>query len=198
MNTKIYFHTPLDLTQGNGYVFISNHQSLFDLPLIFSSLNGTLRVLAKKELFKIPLFGSALKKAECISIDRGNTNAIKNSLISFKEKLKSGISFLIFAEGTRSHTGELLPLKPGAFRLAIESDARIVPVAIVGTKEILPAKTSNLTKNCTAFIHFGNPIDTTCYRSFDAIKILMTEVEHAIKAMMQETKKRAYDDTSSL
>lgn len=125
---------------GRRVIIVANHSSAYDIPLIFAALPGSIRMISKKELFKIPLLSRAMKTAEILSIDRQNRQqAIKDLLIA-KEKMESGIRICMFPEGTRSASGKLFPLKKGAIRLAIDTNALIIPVAIEDIYKVLPNK----------------------------------------------------------
>ncbi|WP_345291561.1 lysophospholipid acyltransferase family protein [Kangiella marina] len=125
---------------GRRVIIVANHSSAYDIPLIFAALPGSIRMISKKELFKIPLLSRAMKTAEILSIDRQNRQQAIKDLEIAKEKMESGIRICMFPEGTRSSTGELFPLKKGAIRLAIDTDALIIPVAIEDIYKVLPNK----------------------------------------------------------
>jgi len=127
-----------NLDPKGAYIFAANHQSQFDIPTLEVALPFQIRWLAKKSLFHIPVFGWALKVIGYIPVDRENPRGGLKSLIAAAEKVKEGFSVVIFPEGTRSRDGRLLPFKPGGFVLAIKSEQPIVPVAICGTREIMP------------------------------------------------------------
>ncbi|MCH9770344.1 MAG: 1-acyl-sn-glycerol-3-phosphate acyltransferase [Gammaproteobacteria bacterium] len=145
------------------YIYMSNHISLYDPVLIHATIPGYISMVAKNALFKVPFFGAAMRLSHFISIDRSNGGNNLEEFEKAKSLLKMGVRFWVFAEGSRSKTGGLLPLKAGGFRLALEADALIVPVAIIGTEQILPAKTSQIFLNKTIKIKIGEPIDTRHY-----------------------------------
>ncbi len=126
------------LNPKEAYVFAANHQSQFDIPVLAVALPYQIRWLAKKSLFQIPFFGWALRAIGYIPVDRENPRKGYASLLAAAEKIKGGFSVVIFPEGTRSPTGQLLPFKTGGFVLAIKSGKPVVAVAICGTKEIMP------------------------------------------------------------
>jgi 1-acyl-sn-glycerol-3-phosphate acyltransferase len=128
---------PLDPTRS--YVFMSNHASHFDVLAVVSALpEFQLRWVAKRELADIPLFGWALRAAGHIIIDRSNAEQAIATLRAAKAQMDTGISVMIFPEGTREgHDQELLPLKKGGFVLALETGAPIVPIAVRGSRAIL-------------------------------------------------------------
>lgn len=132
------------LRVDESYVYVSNHVSNFDIPVVLKAIPGQLRLVFKKELAKIPIFGWQLKLGPYILIDRQNPGRAMQSLNQAIEKIKQGVSVLLFAEGTRSKDGSIQSFKRGAFTLATRSGKKIVPVTIKGTYEILPKKKFNL------------------------------------------------------
>ena len=119
------------------YIYMPNHQSNFDIPVLLGHLAVQFRWLAKMELFKIPIFGHAMRKAGYISIDRNNRKSAIKSLERAAQKIKNGVSVLIFPEGTRSRDGKIRSFKKGGFIMAIDSGAPIVPVVISGARAIM-------------------------------------------------------------
>lgn len=119
-------------------IFISNHQSLFDIPLLYANTQKPFIIMAKKSLFQIPIFGWHLSLAGNIAIDRKDPLASAESLFKALQKAKMNYSILLFPEGTRSHNGKLLPFKKGAFIIAKRVKKPIIPLVIKGTKNILP------------------------------------------------------------
>ena len=149
-----------NITQGESYIFISNHASLLDIPTVCLGLPFQLRFLAKKELFKIPLFGPALLSAGHIKIDRGNLESAVKSLKEAAIVLKKrGYSALVFAEGTRSLNGEVGRFKKGGVILALSMGIPIVPVSISGSAS-LAAKGVYLVKSGKIKMTIGKPIST--------------------------------------
>lgn len=128
----------LDPTQP--YVFMSNHQSHFDVLAVVAAIpEFQLRWVAKKELTEIPIFGWALAHADHIIIDRSDHVQAVASLRSAEEKMRRGCSVIIFPEGTRGGgDGVLLPFKKGGFMLALDTGIPIVPIAVRGSQAVLP------------------------------------------------------------
>lgn len=144
------------------YIYMPNHQSNFDIPVLLGHLSVQFRWLAKIELFKIPIFGRAMRKAGYISIDRYNRQSAIESLKLAAGKIKSGVSVLIFPEGTRSLDGKIQPFKKGGFVLAVDAGVPIVPVVIHGTRAIMPkGKIRIYPGQVHMVIH--KPIDTSIY-----------------------------------
>ena len=148
------------------YIFAANHQSQFDILVLQGYLGIDFRWLAKKELFKVPIWGPAMRRAGYIPIDRSHGRQAIKSLDEAAQKIGAGTSVIIFPEGTRSIDGKLHDFKAGAMALAIKSEVPIVPVAILGTYEILP-KGKLLINPGEVQIRVGRPIETKTYRSRD-------------------------------
>ena len=123
---------------GRPYIFCANHLSLIDTPVIFGKLPVQFRILAKRGLFRIPFLGWHLRRSGHLPVDRNNPRAARRSFERAAQKIRDGNSLFIFAEGGRSRDGRLQPFKAGPFLLAIKAGAPVVPVAILGTREVLP------------------------------------------------------------
>ena len=119
-------------------IFMSNHQSNFDIPVLLGDLPVQFRWLAKAELFRIPIFGRGMSGAGYISIDRSDRASAFQSLARAAETIRNGTSVMIFPEGTRSRDGRLLPFKKGGFVMAVDAQVPIVPLVIEGTHDIMP------------------------------------------------------------
>ncbi len=129
-----------NLVRGETYLVMSNHQSLYDIPVLFHVIGPNVRMVTKKELFDVPVFGGALAAAGFIKIDRSDRHRAIQSLDKARALLASGTHVWIAPEGTRSRSGQLLPFKKGAFYLAFEAGLPILPVTLVGTRDVLAAK----------------------------------------------------------
>ena len=122
------------------YIFMANHQSNIDIPVLIQSLRPfQLRWIAKKELLRVPLFGWAMWATKHITVDRADPLDASRTLDRARKKIAAGISVVIFAEGTRSRDGRLLPFKKGGFLIAAKTGVKIVPVTIVGSGALLPS-----------------------------------------------------------
>ncbi len=166
------------------YVYMANHQSMYDILALLGYLPVQFRWLAKAELFRIPLFGYAMARVGYISIDRSNRRSALNSLKAASQKIARGVSVVIFPEGTRSTDGKVEPFKVGGFYLAIHSGEPIVPVVIYGTRHVLP-KGSLRVRPGHIVVSIGSPVDTTSYDN--KTKEVLMESVHSI--MRQELEK---------
>lgn len=125
-------------------VVVANHLSQVDILALYGWLNLDLKWVIKKELRKLPGVGIGCEKAGHIFVDRQNPAAARQAVNEALGRLKEGIGILFFAEGTRSLDGRLLPFKKGAFRIAAGQQLPVLPVTLIGTAEVLPAKTLRL------------------------------------------------------
>jgi 1-acyl-sn-glycerol-3-phosphate acyltransferase len=151
-----------NIDHSKSYIYMPNHQSNFDIPVLMAHLRVQFRWLAKAELFKIPIFGHAMRKAGYISIDRYDRESALESLKIAANKIKNGVSVLIFPEGTRSRDGKIRPLKKGGFVLAIDSGVPIVPVVIKGTRSIMTKGKFRVNPGHVSLV-IHKPIDTSAY-----------------------------------
>ena len=175
-----------NITQGESYIFISNHASLLDIPTVCLGLPFQLRFLAKKELFKIPLFGPALLSAGHIKIDRGNLESAVKSLKEAAIVLKKrGYSALVFAEGTRSLNGEVGRFKKGGVILALSMGIPIVPVSISGSAS-LAAKGVYMVKSGKIKMTIGKPISTEGKDISARHQLVSIVRDEVIKNLVQE------------
>ena len=127
------------IAPDGSYVFASNHLSYMDTPVVLANIPVQFRFLAKTGLFRIPLLGTHLARAGHIPVPRDDARAaVKTMIIAARAIRARGISLLIFPEGGRSHTGELDTFKEGAAYIAIRAGVPLVPIALKGTREVLP------------------------------------------------------------
>ncbi len=122
-----------------SYVVVANHQSQFDIPLIYGYSRLDLRWVMKAELHKIPFVAAGCRAIGHIFIDRSDPEQARQAINAAVKRLQPGTGILFFAEGTRSRSGELLPFKKGAFRVAVDQQLDILPMTVVGTREVLPS-----------------------------------------------------------
>ena len=141
-------------------ILASNHQSWFDVFALAADLPVRYRFVAKRELGGIPVFGRAWKSCGHVSVDRGNRESAIESLDqAWREVHQDRLTMVLFPEGTRSPDGRLLPFKKGAFVLAIQGQVPLVPVAVVGSRDIMP-KGGKRVRAGEIRIRIGQPIPT--------------------------------------
>jgi 1-acyl-sn-glycerol-3-phosphate acyltransferase len=151
-----------NIQRDRAAVYAVNHASNVEPPILFDALSPLfprLRVLYKAELRKLPVLVRAFDLAGFVPLQRGNRDQSLPAIEGAAQALRDGNSFLIFPEGTRSRTGELLPFKKGGFIMALKAQAPVVPVAISGTRDAMH-KGSPWIRPVTVEVCFGRPIDT--------------------------------------
>ncbi len=176
-----------NITPGSAYVLMSNHQSHFDVISLISKMPVRIYFLAKKELLRIPVFGWAMFLIGHVPIDRTDREEAFRSIDRAVEKVKGGTNVMVFPEGTRSSTGELLPFKKGGFVLAIKGGIPILPVGIYGSDRILPKGSWKISSGIIN-IAVGKPIDTKLY-TLDEKEKLMERVREEINKLKEEAKR---------
>jgi len=124
------------LSPARTYVFVSNHQSIYDIPVIFANLPYQLRIIAKESLGSFPFLGWHLRRSGHLLVDRKRPDRA-GILGRWRALVKEGLSLIIFPEGTRSPDGRLSAFKAGSFLLAIEAKLPIVPVSVDGTRFVM-------------------------------------------------------------
>ena len=168
-------------------VYAINHSSNVEPPIIFAALHELmprLRVLYKAELRKLPVLVRAFDIAGFVPLERGNRDQSLPAIDMAAAALEDGNSFLIFPEGTRSRTGELLPFKKGGFVMAVRAQAPIVPVAIIGARDAM-RKGSPWIYPVTVSLRFGHPVETSGATMEDRDRIAQ-DVRARIAALLAE------------
>jgi 1-acyl-sn-glycerol-3-phosphate acyltransferase len=140
-------------------VYAANHASALDIPALYVNLSFQFRIVFKKELLAYPIVGWHLKRSGQICINQQNPAGSIGSIRSAVKSLKSGMPLVIFPEGGRSPDGEIMPFLPGAFFMAIKAQVDVVPVALIGTYELLPMDTYHI-KPRPVEMRVGEPIST--------------------------------------
>jgi 1-acyl-sn-glycerol-3-phosphate acyltransferase len=149
---------PLPAGVPGRTVVVSNHESNAD-PFLISFLPWEMKWLSKASLFRIPFVGWCMRLAGDIPLDRGSSDSARAAMVRCAQWLEIGMPVMIFPEGTRSTTEEMLPFKDGAFRLAIEKGADVLPLAVCGTRRALPKHSWRFEKS-RARVAVGSPIST--------------------------------------
>lgn len=162
-------------------VYASNHLSYFDTPVLFANLPFQFRIMAKQSLWKIPFIGWYLNRSGQVPIDQKNSRSAIASLGRGVATLKAGMPLLLFPEGGRAATGELQSFLSGSAFMAIRAGVPLVPVALIGTYELLPIHVYHLTPRPLMAV-IGNPIPTDGLTTKDA-DALTERLREAISAM---------------
>jgi len=169
-------------------IYMPNHLSNFDIPVLLAHLPVQFRWLAKTELFRIPVFGYALKRAGYIPIDRSNLRSAIASLQRAADIIRSGVSVVIFPEGTRSRDGELSGFKKGGFVAAKNSGVPITPIILRGTWEIM-SKTGLRIHPGEAVLEILPPIDAGEYRDRGKDELMACVRSAMVDALGQKEEK---------
>lgn len=131
---------------GVHYIFLSNHVSNLDPPIVLPAIPGMTSVFLKKSLMDIPLLGTAMRMGKYVPVSRANSREdAQRSVEAAADALNSGLHITVFPEGTRSPDGRLLPFKKGAFFLAEQTGAPVIPIVITGTEKMMPKNTLRIT-----------------------------------------------------
>ena len=125
------------LTPQTTYIFVSNHQSIYDIPVVFATLPYQLRIIAKQSLAAFPVLGWHLKRGGHLFVDRRRPDRA-GILEKWRSLVSDGLSLIIFAEGTRSGDGRVARFKAGSFLLALEAGLPVVPLSVVNTRRVMP------------------------------------------------------------
>jgi len=147
------------LTPGRTYVFVSNHQSIYDIPILFWSLPFQLRIIAKESLGRFPFLGWHLRRTGHMLVDRRRPDRVR--IFAWAERLTAqGLSLIVFPEGTRSRNGQVGRFKGGSFLLALQAGLPIVPLSVVGSRHVmLKGRLATYPGRVRLVVH--DPIDTT-------------------------------------
>lgn len=146
------------LRPGKQYIVIANHQSLLDILAVCAALPLNFKFLAKRELFYIPLMGWAMALAGYVPVDRASHKSGREAVQRITRVLKSGVSVLLFPEGTRSPDGKIQAFKMGAFKLAQDNKVEILPIVIDGTGQALPKKSWLIRKKSSFIVSIGESV----------------------------------------
>jgi 1-acyl-sn-glycerol-3-phosphate acyltransferase len=176
------------------HVYAVNHASALDIPVLYVYLPFQFRIMFKKELLSYPVIGWHLKRSGQVCINQQNPASSIASIRSAVQSLQGGMPLVIFPEGGRTPDGEIKPFMPGAFFLAIKAQVDIVPVALVGTYELLPMNTYHI--KCRPLeMRVGQPISTAGLKGHD-IETLSAKVQRAVEALYDSNPPRETEWTT--
>jgi 1-acyl-sn-glycerol-3-phosphate acyltransferase len=170
-------------------LFVANHTSNADAPAIVGAIPRRLAIFGRKSLFDIPIVGLAFRLAKFVPVDRGNREAALGSVKQAVEYIKTGSSFLVYPEGTRSPDGRMQRFKKGSFVMAIEAGVPIVPVACAGAHRIMK-KNSLIIHPGRVTVRFGKPVDVSGY-TVEQRNALAEKVHDAVAAELPDDQKPA-------
>lgn len=152
---NVHVHGLENLPKDGAMLFVSNHQSNFDIPLLLSEIPVPKGFIAKKELAKVPFISRWMKEIKCLFMDRSDMKQSMQIIVEGIKQLKSGYSMVVFPEGTRSKGGPMKEFKAGSFKLATKSKVAIVPVTIDGTHQLFEGNKNRIGfhKDIDLYIH---------------------------------------------
>lgn len=160
MLVEVIGEEKIDATQS--YVIVANHQSHYDIFVIYGWMPVDFRWVMKMELRKVPFLGYSCYRIGHVFIDRSHPDKAKASINAAKERIRGGTSIMFFPEGTRSIDGTIHEFKKGAFKFALDMGLPVLPVTIVGSRNVLPAKSMKLFAGRAKLI-IHDPIDIGTY-----------------------------------
>jgi 1-acyl-sn-glycerol-3-phosphate acyltransferase len=175
------------ILRDRAAVYAVNHTSNVEPPILYAVLSALfprLRILYKAELRKLPILVRAFDLAGFVPLERGNREQSLPAIERAAAALREGNSFLIFPEGTRSRSGELLPFKKGGFIMALQGQAPVVPVAISGARNAM-RKGSLIIRPVRIVVRFGQPIETTGLGLQDR-DTLIVRARNAVASLLEE------------
>lgn len=178
-------------------IYFSNHQSNFDIPALTAALRTPLYFIAKKEIKKIPIFGWGMWAIGMVFVDRKNSERARKSMEQGAKVVKGGKSLSTFPEGTRSKTGEVQAFKKGTFHLAKSGPIRLIPVAIIGTKNIQPPG-GKLQIGKEVIIRIGKPISEAEVETMPLNELTKHARDKIIALMDEKVKPDLYEPTNTL
>ncbi len=184
---KVIGMEKIDLSQP--HVFAANHVSALDIPVLYVNLKSQFRIMAKKELFRYPFMGWHLRRSGQIPIDRESAMASMRSLSRAVTSLRGGMPLVVFPEGGRSATGHVQPFMSGAFYIAIKAGIDVVPMALVGTYEVLPMNSFHIHPGRIELL-VGEPISTAGFGLRD-MDVLAARVQKAVEDLYYSRSKVA-------
>lgn len=177
-------------------IFAANHASTLDPCVLLPEIPRRVSSLVKKELFRIPIFSSGIRLAQIVSVDRADREAAGASVNTATALLKTGLSFAIFPEGTRSPDGRLRPFKKGAFIMAIDTGVPIVPVSLAGTQSLMP-KGAWVVRPGEVIVRFSPAVNAATY-TLNRRAELLAHVESLVAAALPPDQQPPFPSARSI
>ncbi len=173
------------LDPSRSYVVMSNHHSLFDIPTMLTTMPFPFRMMAKASLFKIPFMGWYMSRVGYIPVEREDPRQARRSLEEAGRRVSSGLSVLVFPEGTRSPEGKVRRFKRGGFNLARAAGVPVVPVAIINSGRLLPRGSWHADPGVIRVL-IGDPLDPAKYSEPMALENAVREAVVSLKTSVEE------------
>jgi len=167
------------LDPNQTYVFVANHQSYLDAAPLFAFTGRRVGAVAKKELLKAPILGYGMGFVNVIAIDRSNRERAVETLKIATDRLRSGVSFVVCPEGTRSRPGEMLPFKKGAFHIAVEAGVPIAPIALKNSDGLMGKGMGEAWPGTIEMVLLP-PVDTSNVKTDEDLDRLVDQVQQMI------------------
>src|SRR5688500_19661206 len=183
---KVHVKGKHHLDPQQTYVFVANHRSYLDTATLFLHTGRRIGLLAKKELLQVPVLGVGMGFVNVMAVDRSKRESAIRTTDAAAERIRSGISFGVFVEGTRALPGELLPFKKGAFYMARQAGVPVVPVAITYSDELM-GKGTGEAKSGTMEMIFMQPVPTTNIATDEDMNELIAGVRGSIAQALSPT-----------
>ena len=175
------------------YLFVSNHQSIYDIPVIFASLPFQLRITAKASLGRFPFLGWHLQRAGHLLVDRRNPDR-SGILAGWRGLVSNGLSLIVFPEGTRSVDGRVGPFRAGSFLMALEVQLPIVPLAVVGSRHVMKkGRLMTCPGDVTLVVHDPIPAPLIDSPTVHDARELARRVQDAVRASVENADAAAAD-----
>jgi 1-acyl-sn-glycerol-3-phosphate acyltransferase len=167
------------------YVFIANHRSFLDTATLFCFVGRRIGVIAKKELLKVPILGYGMGFVNVLAIDRSNRERALRTMRAATDRLRAGVSFGVFAEGTRARPGQLLPFKKGGFYMAAEACVPVAPVAIKNTDALMGKGTGAARRGAIEMVVLP-PIETEGVKTDEDVRRLAERTRSVIAEELEK------------
>lgn len=174
------------LTPGATYVFVANHQSIYDIPVLFASVPFQLRIIAKESLGRFPILGWHLRRSGHMLVDRRRPD--RQGIFRWATSLPArGLSLIVFPEGTRSRDGYVAPFKAGSFFPAVQTGIPIVPLSVVGSRHVMrKGELTTRPGHVRLIVHPPIAVQANAEPTPDVMRELATRVREVVRVPADE------------